>query len=129
MERGPFYFPVPLSVVIDCEFVCFFTERMGSSSLVIVLCLAGAAVVLLVIILLVIYKLKYDRLKVGPDFKGKVQPQKRGVKRATLPSCSNADVFYIHLKGYSHAKSFKKTGYIVYGLKRCIATAVYHKGM
>ncbi len=54
---------------------------MGSSSLVIVLCLAGAAVVLLVIILLVIYKLKYDRLKVGPDFKGIVQPQKGGGSR------------------------------------------------
>jgi hypothetical protein len=40
-------------------------ERMGSSSLTIILCLAGAAVVLLVIILLVIYKLKYDRLKVS----------------------------------------------------------------
>jgi len=109
MERGPFYFSVPVSVVIDCEFVCFFTERMGSSSLVIVLCLAGAAVVLLVIILLVIYKLKYDRLKVGPDFKGIVQPQKRGaflLKRRC----------FLHtLRGLLSCYKFKKTGYIVYG--------------
>ncbi len=42
---------------------------MGSSSLTIILCLAGAAVVLLVIILLVIYKLKYDRLKVSQQLR------------------------------------------------------------
>ncbi len=64
-------------ILFPCSGIClivnlsaFLPEGMGTSSLVIVLCLAGAAVVLLVIILLVIYKLKYDRLKVGQDFKG-----------------------------------------------------------
>jgi hypothetical protein len=41
-----------------------------------------------------------------------VQPKKRGVKRVTnryaLPSYTIADIFFGHLKGYSHAFNVKK---------------------
>jgi hypothetical protein len=80
---------------------------MGSSSLVIVLCLAGAAVVLLVIILLVIYKLKYDRLKVGPDFKGKVQPQ-RGGQEGYLAFLLKRRCFLHTLRGLLSCYKFQK---------------------
>jgi hypothetical protein len=44
-------------------------------------------------------------------FKDIIQPKKRGVKRITngfvLPSYTIADIFFEHLKGYSHALNLK----------------------